>query len=126
VTLGLRNQAVVASLNDESPDGPTLRNGVAPRSEEMGGLTVRDMTSDERQDTKVRSGVIVTDVKENSAADDAGLAPNDVIEEVGGKPAPDAGTFLRLLKDAKSRGKHAVLLVRRGNNSQFVPLSLSE
>jgi serine protease Do len=121
VTLGLRNQAVVASLNDTPRPG-----GAAGRVEELGGLKVRDLSPDERSDAGVRTGVLVLDVKDGSAADDAGLAPNDVIEEVGGKPATDTGTFLKLLKDAKTRGKHAVLLVRRGSNSQFVPLQLSE
>jgi serine protease Do len=118
VTLGLRNATVVASLN-ESP----RQNA---RTEELGGLKVRELTASERTDVGVRSGVLVVDVKDGSAADDAGLTPNDVIEEVGGKPATDTATFLRLLKDAKSRGKNAVLLVRRGDSSQFVPLRLSE
>ena len=127
VTLGLRDQTVVASLN-EAPQSGGGKSGSGPstRSEQLGGLTVRDLDNQERSEAGVRSGVLVVDVKEDSPADDAGLAANDIIEEVGGKPATDASAFTRLLKDAKSRGKHAVLLVRRGNNSQFVPLSLSE
>ncbi|HET9328807.1 MAG TPA: Do family serine endopeptidase [Candidatus Eisenbacteria bacterium] len=124
VTLGLRDQAVVASLNEAPRSGGAP--GSARSSEQLGGLTVRDLDNQERSEAGVRSGVLVTEVKEGSPADDAGLAANDVIEEVGGKPATDSGTFGRMLRDAKSRGKHAVLLVRRGNNSQFVPLRLSE
>ena len=74
----------------------------------------------------MKSGVIVTDVKEDSAADDAGISPNDVIEEVGGHPVRDSANFHQLLKDAKARGKHAVLLVHRGGNTQFVALPLGE
>ena len=128
VTLGLRNQAVVASLNDSGEGGESgtpVRPG-AHGEASSAGLTVRDLTVDERADARVRSGVLVVDVKDGSPADDAGLAANDVIEEVGGKTATDVATFSRLLRDAKGRGKHAVLLVRRGNNSQFVPLLLSE
>ena len=119
VTLGLRDQAVVASLND----APAPQ---AARSEEQGGLKVRELTAAEKSEAGVRNGVLVLEVKDGSPADDAGLAVNDLIEEIGGKPVSDASAFTRLLKDAKTRGKHAVLLVRRGNNSQFVPLNLSE
>ena len=70
---------------------------------------------------------MITDVEDGSAAEDAGLEPNMVIEEVGGKPVTDAASFARLLKDAKARGKHAVLLVHRGQGTpQFIPLRLSD
>ena len=49
-----------------------------------------------------------------------------MIEEVGGKPVRAAAAFTQLLKEAKVRGKHAVLLVHRGGNTQFVALPLSE
>ena len=117
VTLGLRNQNVVASLNPSPPDA---------RSEELGGLRVRELTAAEKSEAGVKNGVLILEVKEGSPADDAGLAANDVIEEIGGKPVSDGAAFTRLLKDAKSRGKHAVLLVRRGDNSQFVPLPLTQ
>jgi serine protease Do len=117
VTLGQRDQNVVAALN--TPPTPA-------KSEELGGLRVRELTADEKSDAGVKQGVLVLEVKDGSPADDAGLSPNDVIEEIGGKPVTNASDFTRMLKDAKSKGKHAVLLVRRGDNSQFVPLSLEQ
>ena len=121
VTLGPRDQNVVAS-NTEPQAQPKTETGVAS----MAGLTVRDLTTEERTQTEVKNGVMVTDVKEESAADDAGIAPNDVIEEVGGHSVRDAATFTQLLKDAKAKGKHAVLLVQRGGNTQFVALPLAQ
>jgi Do/DeqQ family serine protease len=117
VTLAQRDQNVVASLNS----APT-----PAKSEELGGLRVRELTSEEKGDAGVKQGVLVLEVKDGSQADDAGLAPNDVIEEIGGKPVTNAADFTRMLKEAKSKGKHAVLLVRRGDTSQFVPLSLAQ
>jgi len=116
VKLGPRSTDQVA--DNEKP--------AAPGRESLGGLTVRDMSSQERESSGVSNGVIVTDVKEGSAADDAGLQPDMVIEEVGGKPAANAAAFTRLLQEAKGRGKHAVLLVREGDNSQFIPLRLED
>jgi hypothetical protein len=49
-----------------------------------------------------------------------------VVEEVGGKPVATAATFTKLLKDAKGRGKHAVLLVHSGGQSSFVALRLTD
>jgi len=117
VTLGPRDQNVVASNTE-----PVTQ----PKAEGMAGLSVRDLTSEEKTQSDVKNGVMVTDVKEESPADDAGISPNDVIEEVGGHPVRDAAGFTQLLKDAKAKGKHAVLLVHRGGNTQFVALPLSQ
>ncbi|HEY3215630.1 MAG TPA: Do family serine endopeptidase [Candidatus Eisenbacteria bacterium] len=117
VTLGDRTIAA-GGRRDEQP--------VPERSEGLGGLSVRDLTPEEKAEARVANGVMVTDVEEGSAADDAGLQPNLVIEEVNARPASDAAAFTRLLKQAKTRGKPAVLLVHSGRNTQFVPLRLSE
>jgi Do/DeqQ family serine protease len=117
VTLGPRDQNVVAS-NDNAP--------VPGKTENLSGLSVRDLTTDEKSQSDVKAGVMVTDVKEESPADDAGLAPNDVIEEVGGRPIRDTQTFKQLIHDAQGKSKHAVLLVHRGGNTQFIALPLSQ
>jgi serine protease Do len=116
VKLGPRSTEQVASTQSPTAEG----------KESLGGLTVRDMTSQERQASGVSNGVVITDVRDGSAADDAGLEPDMVIEEVGGKPATNASAFTRLLQEAKGRGRHAVLLVRVGDDSRFIPLRLAD
>ena len=116
VTLGPRDQTVTAS-NEPAP-----KQG----EESLGGLTVRELTASERSDASVDHGVMVTEVEEGSAAEEAGLEPNMIIEEVGGKPVSSSSTFSRLLKEAKGRGKHAVLLVHSGGQSSFVALRLTD
>ena len=118
VTLGPREQNQVASNTE--PLEPAKGESSAA------GLSVRDLTPEEKTQAEVKNGVMVTDVKEESPADDAGISPNDVIEEVGGRPVQNAAGFTQLLKDAKAKGKHAVLLVHRGSNTQFVALPLSQ
>jgi len=88
------------------------------------GVKVRDLESDEAQQLGVNGGVLVTDVESGSAADDGGIQPNDVIEEVGGKPVEGARAFALKLKTAASSGKSVVLLVNRDGNSRFVVLKL--
>ena len=116
VTLGPRDQAVAASNEPER----------RPAEESLGGLTVREMTTSERSDSKVEHGVVITEVEEGSAAEEAGLEPNMIIEEVGGKSVTSTAGFSRLVRDAKGRGRHAVLLVHSGGQSSFVALRLTD
>jgi serine protease Do len=117
IVLGERDAKQVAQLNNR----PSTE--AAPTAA-VGGLTVREMTSEERTSAGVKNGVIVTDVEDGSPAEEAGLQPGDVIEEVGGRAAVSAVQLSTQLKDAKTHGKHAVLLVTRNGNSQFVALDL--
>jgi serine protease Do len=120
VTLTERNQNVLAS--NPGPDK------TAPESPATAvGLRVRDMSRTELSAAKLDGGVIITDVEDGSPADEAGLQPGDMIEEVGGKGVGSAEEFTKAISASKKAGKrHAVLLVRRGDNSQFVPLQIQE
>jgi Do/DeqQ family serine protease len=120
---------LTVTLTERPKDGQAQ---VVPSGEEpaepaaVAGLRVRELTADERASAKVESGVIVTDVDEGSAADEAGIQPGDIIEQVGGKPVSSPATLTKMLKDAKASRKHAALLVYRDGRAQFVPLSLAE
>ena len=118
VKLGPRD-AQLASASQS----PTPAHGT---NEALAGLTVRDLSADERQEVGIKHGVLITGVAEGSVAEDAGLAPNMVIEEIGGKPVTNALGFTRMLKEAKVSHKHTVLLVHAGQDSRFVPLQVSE
>jgi serine protease Do len=118
VTLSERNEQALAQAQpgDQTPSA----------GESIAGLTVRELTDDERSSASVRSGVVVTDVDEGSAAEDAGIEPGDIIEEVGGKSVTSAAAFHRMLSEAKSTRKHAVLLVNHGGQTRFVALRVQE
>jgi len=116
MTLVERTDTVVAQ------NAPVPGGGDSPVP---GGLRVRDLTADERSNGSIATGVLVAAVEDGSAAEDAGLQPGDIIEEVGGKPVSSAAAFARALRDAKeSRKQHAVLLVNSNGNTRFVPLRL--
>lgn len=95
-----------------------------PRSESVAGLDVRELTSEEKESARVQSGVAVVDVQEGSPAENAGIQPGDVIEEVGGKSVSSPGDFAKLIKDSKAARKHTVLLVNRGGDTRYVALEL--
>ena len=106
--------------------GNQPQKGVEDNTPHLGGLTVRDLREDEKKESGVDSGVRVTDVAEGSLADENGIQPNDIIEQVGPNVVTDAATFARLMGAQKKAERPAVLLVNRGGNSRYVPLHLDK
>ncbi|HEY2954273.1 MAG TPA: Do family serine endopeptidase [Candidatus Eisenbacteria bacterium] len=120
LTLGSRPEAQLAQ-NDNAPGGEE------PASQKLAGVRVRELTGSERTTLKIDGGVMITDVESGSAAEDAGLEANDVVEEVNQKPVRSVSAFAEQIASAKRAGKkHAVLLVRRGNGTSYVPVRLSD
>ncbi len=98
-----------------------------PVTEKLAGVRVRELTASEKAGLKGESGVVISGVQAGSAAETAGLEAGDVVEEVGGRSVGSVAEFTAQLNAANKAGKkHAVLLVRRGENSSFVPVRLAE
>ena len=116
LTLAERTDAAVAQSQPAGggEEGPAF-----------GGLRVRDLTPEEKRSESTPTGVVITDIESGGAAEDAGLQPGELIEEVGGKPVTSVAGFAKALRDAKASGKqHAVLLVNSQGNTRYVPLNL--
>jgi serine protease Do len=87
-------------------------NGDGPQKGKL-GLAVNDLTPDIRQQLNVPSsvnGAAVQSVRPASPAEDAGLAPGDVILEVNRHPITDASKFASEVHAAPA-GKDILLLV---------------
>jgi len=70
-------------------------------------------------------GVVVTAVEPDSAAAEHGFQSGNVILEVGGKPVADAGDVRNALSEAKSQGKHQILIrAKMGDATRFIALPL--
>jgi Do/DeqQ family serine protease len=117
VTLSERNSEALAQAQ------PGTRT---PEPQGVAGLRVRNLTDEERSSSGSESGVVVTDVEGGSAADEAGLRPGDIIEQIGGEPVADAGEFARTVKSLQGSRKHAALLVQRNGQSRFVALRIAD
>jgi serine protease Do len=77
------------------------------------GLGVDDLNQDARQQFNIPAsvhGAVVASVKPGSPADDAGLQPGDVIEEVDRKPVQSAQQFADAVRPVPA-GKDILLLV---------------
>jgi serine protease Do len=71
-------------------------------------------------------GVAVINVDPTSEAAEKGLKAGDVILEVGGKPVASPAAVSEGVRDAKSKGRKAVLMqVRSDRQTRFVALSLN-
>jgi serine protease Do len=83
------------------------------------GLVVSDLSEAQKKELKIDGGVVV-ELAEGSAAR-AGLRAGDVILRVNNTDVRDAKQFTALVAKLEQK-KTAVLLVRRGDSSQFVPV----
>ena len=121
LTVGLTDRDEKVLAQNANPTVPAA----LPRASALGGLVVRELTAEEKTNLGIHTGVMVTEVKSGGTAEEAAIQPNDVIEEVGGKPVISAAGLTKMLRDAKlARKQHAVLLIWRESQTQFVPLRL--
>jgi serine protease Do len=100
-----------ASGQEQDEAGASDQGG----SREKIGLSVQDLTPQARQYYRIDpnvAGVLVTGVKEVSAANDAGLAEGDVITEVNGTKVTSAEQLSRIVRDAK-KGDYLRFYVQR-------------
>jgi len=90
-------------------------------SEEGLGMEVSTLTAAMARAYNIteKTGVVVTRVAPGSPADASGLREGDLILEVNRDPVRDLESYSNALKKRKSSSK-ILLLVKRGNYSQFV------
>ena len=99
-------------------------------SEETGtlnGVGVADLDNNVRQQFDVPEtvkGAVVTEVKPDSAAGEAGLKPGDVIQEINRKPVKNAEEAVRLTENPSD--KTTLLRVWREGGSRFVVVDESK
>jgi serine protease Do len=88
-------------------------------------MTVKDMTDDEKEAYKVDNGVLITDVKTMSKADDQNMSKGYVITQVDKKKIDSVDEFDEIIKSKKGK---AILLkmVDREGTSRLVGLEIPE
>ena len=112
----------------EMPHGKGGANGNDQPSAQSGsaalGLSVRDIDADTRQqlDLPGGEGVVIGDITGPVAAR-AGLQPGDVILRVNQQKVGSTAAFRAATKDVKP-GDTVLLLVRRGDQTNFVALTV--
>ncbi|MBX3025661.1 DegQ family serine endoprotease [bacterium] len=113
VTVGeLKEEEVAVAAGGSSELGIAVQN-LTPEIAESLGI-----------DPKTK-GVVVAGIEQGSPADDAGLQRGDVILEVNRSPVANEAAYKKALKKLE-KGKSALLLVRRGDNTIFMALKPSK
>jgi len=105
-----RDKSTLASLNTEPG-----------KNQNRLGISVEDLTAEQRKQLGVKEqGVVITDL--NGAARRSALQPGDVVLMVNRKQVRTAQDFDNAVKDVKE-GDSAMLLVKRGDATQFVAIA---
>lgn len=113
------SRQIEMSVGELQPVAKLAAANAPPATDGRLGLAVRPLTPEEQSAAETKSGLLVEQA--SGPAADAGVRPGDVILALNGTPLSGAAQFRALL--AKS-GKHAALLVQRGDTKLFVPVTL--
>ncbi len=105
----------VGEANDASVAGAREQQGDRGRF----GLAVRPLTPEERQQARLAGGLLVEGAQGPAAR--AGIQPGDVVLALNGSQVSSVEQLRGL---AAKSGKHAALLVQRGEARLFVPVDL--
>jgi serine protease Do len=110
VTIANRAKLFASRLGEEEEQSEET----APTPSKL-GLSVQNVTTDmaSRLGIPASKGVIVTDVKPGSFADDVGLSRGDVILEINKQAVNSDDDFRKVTQNLKS-GQDVVFLVRQG------------
>src|ERR1700742_3349778 len=107
----LKKQANANDSENEPARGvPHLGLSVAPASEVAGAGD---------------KGVVVTAVDPDGPAAEHGVQSGDVILDVGGKSVGNPGELRSALSEAKSAGKHSVLMrIKSADNTRYLAMPI--
>jgi serine protease Do len=84
------------------------------------GLTVRPLTSDERDQAGLSHGLVVESAQGHAA--DAGIQQGDVVLAINGTPVDSVGQLRQAV--SSQHGGDVALLIQRGNDRLFVPVDV--
>lgn len=85
------------------------------------GITLSDLTADQRSELGIRGGILVEDVQGTAAR--AGIRRGDIILAVNNLDVKSVDQFSQLI-GKYDKGRNIALLVRRGDNALYIPLRI--
>jgi S1-C subfamily serine protease len=115
-----KKKALTVTLAKRDDDEKTV--AVQGRDNDELGIEVTDLDSDIARRFGIdgkESGVLVTDVKDDSLARDADVRPGDIIKEINRTVVKDRKDFVQLMKKNED-SKSIQLLVKRRNAGYLV------
>jgi serine protease Do len=117
VTVGEMQPDRTASAGSRSaptPEKPAVKSNWI-------GVAVADLGADQRSELRMKGGVVVEGVEEKGAAAQAGIRAGDVLLQVNNQDIQSAEQFNAVVSKL-DRSKTLVVLVRRGEAAQYIPI----
>jgi serine protease Do len=123
-------KTVHVKLGEAVEEKPTVAaaSGSSATAESDLGLSVANLTDEYRSQLDLPDdypGVVITGVAPDSSAAREGLRRGDVVSRIDTQPVRNVREAEQALQQAKNRGDHVAMLLRRGDTQQFVSLSFS-
>ncbi|MEO0099270.1 MAG: DegQ family serine endoprotease [candidate division WOR-3 bacterium] len=110
--------AVLEEFPEESSEAPKEENKI--------GVQVRNLTADEKRELKVKNGVYVTEVTQDSPAERSGIRRGDVIVGIGDNEIEDVNSFTKVLREEIKKGKKRILFrLKREGRTAFITVELA-
>jgi serine protease Do len=113
----------LGELPEEASASPAARKSSVEKTSRL-GISVADLTNDQKQEFELDGGVLVQRVIEG-AASKAGIGKGDVILSINNDPVKNAKQFGKLV-DALPAGKSVAVLVQRGGNPTFLAIKVPD
>ena len=118
-----------AAVEQASAPLPSTGGGGSETALASLGLSLRPLSGSARQEFSIGpdvTGVLVSSVEPGGPAAEKGVAPGDVIVEVGQEPVTSPAEVSARVEDAKEADRRSVLfLIQSGADLRFVPLSFA-
>lgn len=108
---------------DEKPAGRAGKRGKAPETSNRIGLSLSELTAEQKKQLETESGLLVEDMVPGVASR-AGIRPGDVILSINNQDVKSVEQFNQLLNKIE-KGRNIALLVRRGDTATFITMKMN-
>ncbi|WP_256205381.1 DegQ family serine endoprotease [Pseudomonas tussilaginis] len=114
----------VGALPDEDADITTNGQGGVERSSNRLGVSVADLTAEQKKALELKGGVVIKEVQDGPAAL-IGLRPGDVISHLNNQAILSAKQFTEIAKELPKNRSVSMRVLRQGRAS-FITFKLAE
>ena len=108
---------------DEKPAGRGGKRGKAPDTSNRIGLSLSELSAEQKKQLEVDNGLLVEDMVPGIASH-AGVRPGDVILSINNQDVTTVEQFNQLLNKIR-KGRNIALLVRRGDTTTFITMKVN-
>ncbi|HSX69397.1 MAG TPA: DegQ family serine endoprotease [Pseudomonas sp.] len=119
-----RIQLSIGALPDEEEGTPVVGDAGVERSSNRLGVSVVDLTAEQKKAFDLRGGVVIKEIQNGPAAL-IGLRPGDVITHLNNQAIDSTDTFTQVAKDLPVNRSVSMRVLRQGRAS-FITFKLAE